>query len=249
MPRISNYTDFEALAHEPDVDLQYVEKPEPTEALDMICLPGTKSTIADLDWLRDSGWDQKISTHYRAGGSILGICGGYQMLGRIIADPDHVESSASEVSGLDMLAIETFFAPEKVTASVTAVDASGIEVSGYEIHCGRVINPHHRIPFRVRERNGYCVDEPEGALSDDGRVLGTSIHGLLDGPVFRRHYLNQIRERKGLPPLRISDYNDAKSFRMRAYNRVADLIANNLDVSSLAALVGVNRLLSLRSIS
>jgi adenosylcobyric acid synthase len=143
-----------------------------------------------------------------------------------------------------MLAVETIFAAEKITALVTAADASGNEVSGYEIHNGRVIRLNHRAAFRIRERDGRSVDEPEGMLSDDGRILGTSIHGLLDGPVFRRHYLNQIRDRRGLAPLGIFGHNDAKGARMRAYNRFADLLANNLDISSLAALVGLNRLMS-----
>jgi adenosylcobyric acid synthase len=243
-PRISNYTDFEALAREPDVELQYVDKPALAGAVDLICLPGTKDTIADLKWLRQRGWDRHISSHYQAGGSILGICGGYQMLGRSIADPDHAESSVSEVRGLDMLAVETIFAAEKITALVAAADASGNEVSGYEIHNGRVIRLQHRAAFTIRERDGRAVDEPEGMFSDDGHILGTSIHGLLDGPVFRRHYLNQIRERKGLAPLGIFGHNDAKDARVHAYNRVADLLANNLDISSLAALVGLNRLMS-----
>jgi adenosylcobyric acid synthase len=242
-PRISNYTDFEALAREPDVNLRYFDKPELAVVADLICLPGTKNTIADLDWLRECGWDRHIFAHHRAGGWILGLCGGYQMLGRAIFDPEHVESSASEASGLGMLEIETVFATEKITSLVSAADAStGIEVCGYEIHCGRVIRLNHRHAFIIRKRDGRLTDEPEGSLSDDGRVLGTAIHGLLDEPHFRRHYLNQIRERKGVAPLAVSGYNDAKSVRMRAYNRVADLLANNLNVSSLAGLVGLRRL-------
>jgi adenosylcobyric acid synthase len=153
-PRISNYTDFEALAREPDVELQYVDNPDLAGAADLICLPGTKNTVADLNWLRERGWDRHLSAHYHAGGSILGICGGYQMLGRVIADPEHVESSVSKVSGLGMLAIETVFAREKITALVTAVDAACIEISGYEIHNGQVIKLDHRPAFRIRERNG-----------------------------------------------------------------------------------------------
>jgi adenosylcobyric acid synthase len=239
-PRISNSTDFEMLAREPDVDLQYVDKPEFAGKADLICLPGTKNTIADLSWLRERGWDRYISAHYRAGGSVLGICGGYQMLGRNIADPEHVESAVSEASGLNVLPIETIFATEKITSLVTAIDHTGIEVRGYEIHCGRIIGVHHRSAFRIRERDGNDVDEPEGVLSDDGRVLGTSIHGLMDGSVFRRHYLNQIRERKRLRPLPVFAHHDARSTRIRAYDRVADLLANHLDVSAIATLVGLS---------
>ncbi len=240
-PLISNYTDFETLARESDVDLQYFDQPEPNADLDILCLPGSKNTIADLGWLRQSKWDRHISEHYRAGGSILGICGGYQMLGRVIADPEHVESSASEASGLGLLTIETIFGPEKITGLVRAVDvSSGLEIFGYEIHCGRVIRLGHSAAFSIREKQGRSVNEPEGARSDDGRVLGTSIHGLFDEPGFRRHYLNQIRAWKGLAPLDTSGCDDAKTVRMRAYDRLADLLANNLDISSLAALAGVS---------
>jgi adenosylcobyric acid synthase len=239
-PRISNYTDFDALSREPDVDLRYFENSEHAGEVDVICLPGSKNTIADLNWLRNSGWDRCISAYYRAGGAILGICGGYQMLGRVIADPEHVESPTSQALGLGILEIETVFASQKITALVKGVDAStGIEISGYEIHCGRTIRLEPNAPFRIRERDGQRVDEPEGALSADGRVLGTSIHGLLDAPAFRRHYLNQIRARKGLGPLGISS-EDAKTLRLRAYDRLADLIANNLDIDSLQSLVGLS---------
>lgn len=242
-PRISNYTDFETLARETDVDLRYFDRPEHTGDLDILCLPGSKNTIADLHWLRESGWDRHIFAHRLAGGSILGICGGYQMLGRVVADPQHVESPASEASGLGMLDIETIFGPEKITASVGAIDlSSGLEVSGYEIHCGRIIRRGDAAAFRVQQREGRPLDEPEGALSADGRVLGTSIHGLFDGPGFRRHYLNQIRARKGLTPLCAFGSDDAKSIRMRAYERLADLLVNNLDISSVTALAGLGQL-------
>ena len=240
LPRISNYTDFEALAREPAVDLQYLDRPELAGELDVLCLPGSKSTIDDLQWLRQSGWDRYITAHHEAGGSVLGICAGYQMLGRVIADPAQVESSAARALGLGLLEVETIFGPEKITALARAVHvSSGLEVSGYEIHCGRVTRLGQNAAFRIRERDGRLADEPEGTLSADGRVLGTSIHGLFDEAGFRRHYLNRIRERKGLEPLDPSGSEDARTSRMRAYDRFADLIANNLDLSSLTALAGL----------
>jgi adenosylcobyric acid synthase len=239
LPRISNYTDFDALAGEPDVDLRFSEKPERDEQVDVICLPGTKNTIADLNWLRESGWDRYITAHYRSGGSVLGICGGYQMLGRVIADPQHVESAMSELSGLGLLQIQTMFEPPKITALVKAVDASaGIKISGYEIHYGRITRSQNSFPFTIFERDGRFVSEPEGALSTDGRVLGTSIHGCMDATSFRRSYLNQIRGRKGLRPLEGSG-QDAKELRLRAYDRFAELLATNLDFSSLETFAGV----------
>lgn len=240
LPRISNYTDFDPLAREPDVDLQYLDRPEGSERCDVICLPGTKNTIADLNWLRESGWDRYITGHYHAGGSVIGICGGYQMLGRVIADPQHVESSTSEVPGLGLLEVETFFEREKITALVEAIDAaSGIKISGYEIHCGRINRFQNPCPFTICQRDGRSVNEPEGAVSADGRVLGTSIHGSMDVPAFRRRYLNQIRGRKGLPWLENTG-EDPQKLRRQAYNRWADLIAGNLDIGSLEGLTGVS---------
>jgi adenosylcobyric acid synthase len=241
-PCISNHTDFEPLAHEVDVDLRYYEKPD-ADRLDLLCLPGSKTTIADLDWLRATGWDRYIADHHRAGGSIVGICGGYQMLGRVLADPDHVESAASESSGLGLLEIETVFEPDKVTALVDAVDLkSRFELSGYEIHCGRVTRLGGDAPFQIHQRQGRSVEDLEGAVSIDGRVLGTSIHGLFDAPEFRRHYLNQIRIRKRLAPLCPSFAEDSKAWRMREYERVANLLRTNLDISTIASLVGLSGL-------
>lgn len=237
-PRIANYTDFGTLAREPDVNLEYLEKPPISGALDVLCLPGTKSTIADLAWFRESGWDRYTAAHYLAGGSILGICGGYQMLGRVVADPQHVESPASQASGLGMLATEIVFTPEKITALVRAVhQSSGLEISGYEIHSGRVIRRGDGAPFVIRERQGCPVNEPEGALSDNGRILGTSIHGLFDEPAFRRYYLNEIRKTKGLAPLGAGVGKDAKSQQAAAYDRLADLLATNLDIAAIAQMV------------
>jgi adenosylcobyric acid synthase len=239
-PRISNYTDFDALAREPDVDLRYLEKPERAEGADVICLPGTKNTIADLNWLRDSAWDRYIIAHYRSGGWVLGICGGYQMLGWIVADPEHVESAISEIPGLGLLQIQTRFEREKITALVKAIDTSSrTKILGYEIHCGRIIGSQQAFPFTIYERDGRPVCEPEGAVSADGRVLGTSLHGCLDAPVFRRHYLNQIRERKGLQGLEDLG-EDASYLRLQAYDRWADVLASSLDLSSLETFASVS---------
>src|SRR5262249_50286588 len=115
---------------------------------------------------------------------------------------------------------------------------AGMKISGFEIHCGRITRSQNSFPFTIYERDGRFVNEPEGALSADGRVLGTSIHGCMDAPSFRRNYLNQIRGRKGLWPLEGSA-GDAKELRLQAYDRFAELLATNLDFSSLETFAGV----------
>lgn len=241
LPRISNCTDFEPFLREPDVSLQYVDSPSQAGALDVICLPGTKSTIADLAWLRSRGWEEFITAHQVAGGSVVGICGGYQMMGKSIADPEHVESELSSVTGLGLLDIETVFEGEKITARVKGIHVmSGFAISGYEIHCGRIRRFGADAPFRVCSRNGGTLDEIEGAVYDDLRIFGTSIHGLFDAPRFRRHFLNRIRIRKGLEPLEVIEIEDAGAVRARAYDRFSQLLKTHLDVSAIASLVGVS---------
>jgi len=238
-PRISNYTDFEPFLREPDVSLQYLEHPDPATPFDVICLPGTKSTITDLAWLRARGWDKFIAAHYAAGGSVVGICGGYQMMGRGIEDPEHIESDVSTVNGLGLLDLRTVFEKEKVTSQVDGIHiASGLPISGYEIHCGCIITCSGNRLFRIRTRAGLPHDEFEGIL-DDG-LVGTSIHGLFDAPEFRRHFLNQIRKRKGLAPLAIIANEDEPTVRANAYDRFAQLLRGHLKTSVIAELIGIN---------
>jgi adenosylcobyric acid synthase len=240
-PRISNYTDFEPLLGEPDVSLQYLEDPRQAGRLDVIFLPGTKSTIADLAWLRSRGWDRFIAAHHAAGGSVVGICGGYQMMGKRIADPEHIESDLSDAAGLQLLDVETVFEGEKITARAEGTHiASGLAISGYEIHCGRISRLSGNAPFRLRTRGGKPLDEIEGAASDGERIFGTSIHGLFDAPRFRRRMLNEIRNRKGLEPLEVAGTEDACAARGKAYNRFAHLLQTHLDLSAIAALIGVS---------
>jgi adenosylcobyric acid synthase len=139
-PRISNYTDFAPLEDEPDVAVHYLSDPAQAPELDVLMLPGSKNTVADLRWLRQAGWENYLARHLRRGAWVVGICGGYQMLGRRIVDRHGVESQVPEVTGLGLLEVETSFETGKVTARVSASHlASGLALSGYEIHAGRVI--------------------------------------------------------------------------------------------------------------
>jgi adenosylcobyric acid synthase len=174
LPRIANFDDLDPLANEPQVDVVRV-KPEaalPGDA-DLVILPGSKATIADLKVLRASGLEVDIRAHVRRGGLLLGLCGGYQMLGRTVADPEGVEGPPGTVDGLGLLDVTTVLTGEKRLAAAAGATADGVRFKGYEMHMGRTEGPDRSRPF-ARFANGAA----EGARSSNGRVLGTYIHGL-----------------------------------------------------------------------
>jgi adenosylcobyric acid synthase len=189
LPHIANFDDFDPLAAEPDVALHYLA---PGEALpgdtDLVILPGSKSTIADLAFLRVQGWEVDLAAHLRRGGRILGICAGYQMLGRRIGDPDGVEGQkGGSAPGLGLLEVETLMAGAKTLALVTGQDGSGRPVRGYEMHMGVTDGPDRARPFLTLK------GRPDGALSRDGRVAGCYLHGLFASDEFRHGFLAEFR--------------------------------------------------------
>ncbi len=172
LPHIANFDDLDPFVAEPDVEVVMVERGTPLPVCDLIVLPGSKSTIADFKALREEGWDIDIAGHARRGGYVLGICGGYQMLGRSIADPDGVEGPASTTAGLGFLAVETVIQGEKTLTKVAGETLTDlVPLHGYEMHVGntRVLSP----PF-ARLEDGSS----DGAISADGRIAGTYVHGL-----------------------------------------------------------------------
>ncbi|MDE1174048.1 MAG: cobyric acid synthase [Parvibaculaceae bacterium] len=174
LPWIANFDDLDPLAAEPEVDLVMVKRGEPLPVCDLVILAGSKATIADLAALGTAGWDIDLKAHYRRGGHILGICGGYQMLGASIADPGGIEGAAGEVEGLGLLDMATVLTGDKSLTEVTGVSvADEVPVRGYEMHVGRSEGPDCARPF-LRFQNG----RPDGAVSADGRVMGTYLHGL-----------------------------------------------------------------------
>jgi adenosylcobyric acid synthase len=241
LPRISNYTDFAPLEEEPDVVVHYLSDPAGAPELDILMLPGSKNTVADLRWLREAGWESYLARHHRRGGWVVGICGGYQMLGQRIIDNHGIESKTPVTIALGLLDVETSFAPEKVTARVSASHlGSGLPVSGYQIHAGRVTRATEAEPLlKIFEREGAVADEFEGARSDDGRVIGTSVHGLFDGGQFRRSFLNAVRAAKGVAPMGEAGSDDYAAVRERAYDLMADVAAGHLDLARVLALAGI----------
>jgi len=179
LPRMSNHTDFDALRAHPDIDVRFVRAGEAIPAADLIILPGSKNTRSDLDWLRAQGWSDAIARHLRYGGKLMGVCGGFQMLGTLVRDPHGVEGSAGESPGLGLLALTTTMSQEKRLRQVSgrcAFVEGGARVEGYEIHMGTSQGAALDLPaFHIDGR-------PEGACSPDGQILGTYLHGLFDHP-------------------------------------------------------------------
>ncbi|MFH0796519.1 MAG: cobyric acid synthase [Candidatus Omnitrophota bacterium] len=235
LPHISNFTDFDALEKENDVVLRYIRKPEELRCPDLIIIPGTKNTCSDLKYLKISGLAGKIIslTNSHPLTSILGICGGYQMLGNKISDRHRLESNGEEMEGLGLLPIHTYLEKEKVLTQVRAKEiTSGMEISGYEIHHGvskcRDMGKHKHL-FEIVERKGKKDRYFDGLRREDNRVLGTYIHGLFDSDTFRRGFLNRIRQKKGWLTLPgNSFFNPDKEF-----DKLARLLRENINMGLL----------------
>ena len=188
LDRIANFDDFDPLRSEPDVDLRFVRSGDaiPRDAA-LVIIPGSKSTIGDLQKLRENGWERDLRAHVARGGHVLGICGGYQMLGRSVTDPQGLEGNIRAIDGLGLLDVVTEMAPEKVVRNRQAVSALyGTPLYGYEIHLGVTSGPDIARPF--------CdIDgRPDGAVSDNGRIMGTYLHGLFSSDGFRARFLAEL---------------------------------------------------------
>jgi adenosylcobyric acid synthase len=244
LPRISNYDDVAPLEHEPDVAVRFVERPRDLERADLVVIPGTKTTIRDLAWLRETGLAGALATRAARGAPILGICGGCQMLGAELLDEEGIESPSPRAPGLALLPFRTRFTRPKVTAQVRARPATAsfvggaAEVAAYEIHMGR-LEPLQgagaRPAFTVLSRNGVAAAEPDGAVSEDGAVVGTLLHGLLDDDTLRGALLDGLRRRRGLPPFgpRRRRSPDAQ------YDRLAATLREHLDLAQLHQIAGL----------
>ena len=188
LSRIANFDDLDPLAQEPGVSLRMLRAGEAIPGdTDLVIIPGSKSTRGDLAYLRAQGWDIDLAAHLRRGGRVLGICGGYQMLGETVDDPDGIEGAAGATQGLGHLAIATRMTPDKRLTRTEAVHAAtGLPMQGYEIHIGRSDGPDRARPFAL------VAGQPEGAVSADGRVMGSYLHGMFANDAFRAGFLRQI---------------------------------------------------------
>ncbi|MBI4302808.1 MAG: cobyric acid synthase [Chloroflexi bacterium] len=233
LPHISNYDDFDPL-EEMSCTIRYVTEPSGISNADLIILPGTKSTITDLLYLRQQGLDQAIIRQASSGTPVIGICGGYQMLGKIIKDPLKVESKESSVAGLGLLDIETTFGQVKATTQIKArVVASkglfdglnGAEISGYEIHMGQTGSQNHPAAFQVLETAQGKTNYFDGAASDDCLIFGSYIHGLFHNVDFTHALLNRLRQLRGLPAAATVPTSKDKQ-----YDELAKIVRENLNM-------------------
>lgn len=223
LPRIANFDDLDPLRNEPEVDLVMVPPGQqiPAEA-DMIVLPGSKATVADLGFVRQQGWNIDILHHNRRGGLVLGICGGFQMLGREIADPLGIEGAAGTSVGLGLLDVRTELGPRKALRKVRGT-ALGAQFEGYEMHMGVTAGADCARPFAMLDGIGA-----DGAISADARVMGTYCHGLLGGPALRGHLLTRLgAQDSGVDHARRVD---------TALDQLAEALERHLDIDGLIAL-------------
>jgi adenosylcobyric acid synthase len=232
LPRIANFTDFDPLAAEPLVNLRYLDLRDTLGYPDAVIIPGSKTTLLDLIALRDSGMAAQLKAYSASGGTILGICGGFQMLGRMVLDPDHLESPHTECEGLNLFPMTTIITTDKITRQrqvVSHYPCEGLPVAGYEIHQGVS-------RFETGAIEGYRAlfmeDNSLGCVTDSLSVWGCYLHGLFDNGAWRRTWLNHLAQRRGLPALStgIANYREQREVSL---DSMADLVEKHLNLTSI----------------
>lgn len=267
LPFISNYTDFDCFEQEPEVDLSYFDKPRQLFEFDAVILPGSKNTLEDLEFLRRTGLADAIVAYYKSGGTVIGICGGYQMLGLAVRDPFGVESKLREVPGLGLLEMDTEMFPEKVTSQVEASllresecffvartgsssnaaeelfvggENKGPRLCGYEIHMGQSVARGSCVPlFQIKRREGQTVQVTDGLIGMDGRVWGTYIHGIFDNDGFRKDFLKGLYIRSGKSGASFSGGFTYQHWKDEQYDLLADHVRSYTDVAGIYKSLGL----------
>lgn len=242
-PHMSNFTDFNIFETQEDVSLRYVNYGESLSNPDIVIIPGTKSTIDDLMFLRQNGLENQIKELHKKGKLIIGICGGYQMLGKVLKDPNHVENNLEEVEGMGLLDGETTFELEKTTTQVKAILGDNLhgylenlnkkEVNGYEIHMGMTKRRKNGDNFAtVTQKLGEAVNYEVGIVNNECNVFGTYLHGIFDDVNFTRTILNNIRKMKNLEPIE-SKVKSFDEFKNQEYDKLADFLRKHLDIEKI----------------
>lgn len=231
LPYISNFTDFDSLASLKGLDIYFIEQVQDLPAFKAVILPGSKNTRSDLDWLHATGWVPKISRYAEQGGHILGICGGYQMLGHLVHDPDGLEGLPGKSQGLMLLPVETVLkAPKTTTRSCFAWQ--DVQGTGYEIHMGQTRRFKGNPLFSVLERNGIFCNTEDGCIDDGARIMGTYIHGMFDTPGITQLWLNSI----GLDNIKVPATGRLE-VKDAAYDLLAAHFEKHIDVGKIVKIV------------
>lgn len=242
LPHLSNFTDFDILGLEPAVELTYIEnKQEISEDFDVIIIPGTKNTTEDLRYLKEKGLGDKIIKAARGKTEVIGICGGYQMLGKELIDPDLTEGSRKSIQGLSLLDIKTKFSPGKDTYQIEAKlnvkndrfkELENDKIKGYEIHMGQTILGDKAVPlFNIIKRSNKDFMIKDGACSTELDVWGTYIHGIFDNDSFRKNFINYLLKKRGKDARQ--EFIDFQENRQRALNKLALAFQENIDMDKL----------------
>ena len=249
LPMISNFTDFDILKREKDVRVRFVDNEQFIGKPDLIIIPGSKNTIGDLTFIKENGISDTIKNLAENGTMVIGICGGYQMLGKEISDPENAESKIAQIRGLGLIEAKTIFMLQKNTYQIKArlhdiqdkrSDLNNFntisEITGYEIHMGETELLNGTLPFlKIIERSDkeVCVDD--GAVSDDKNVIGTYIHGIFDNDEFRLELINCLRRKKGLSPIQPEDLS--RLDKERQYDKLADLFRKHIKMDLIYGMI------------
>ena len=234
IPHISNFTDFDPLQALTGLTVHFVETPQDLAPFSAVILPGSKNTRFDLEWLNTSDWKTRIADYLAGGGHITGICGGYQMMGVRVHDPDGLEGTPGTTDGLGLLPVKTVLqAPKTTTLSRFSWD--GIQGTGYEIHMGQTRLLGGRPLLSLHERNGTAANDDDGCVADNGRAIGTYMHGLFDTPALITRWLAAV-ELSGID-VPATGGLDAK---MQQYALLADHVRRHVDIQRIGTLVGIN---------
>jgi adenosylcobyric acid synthase len=242
LPHISNFTDFSPFERSAFVNLHYLARPRPLYGYDAIFIPGTKNSRFDMEWLNQTGWANSLAEFVGNGGHLGGICGGYQLLGKLIRDPYGIEGTPGETYCLGLLDVETTLHNEKILSRSKGIwERSGENVEGYEIHMGITKRSSNMFPLiRILSNNQIRVDSFDGASTSDGRVWGTYLHGLFDTPGFRHSFLKAICANYN-PCEKDSDPDGASNFKDHQYDLLAEHFLAHLDMDKLLKIVGFDK--------
>ncbi len=232
-PHISNFTDFDPLSGIEDLQVCFLEKTQDLSAFKAVILPGSKNTRFDLQWLHNTGWSKEIQRYVAKNGHVLGICGGFQMLGDWVHDPSGHEGSPGSTPGLALLPVETVLEAPKTT-TLTHFDWNGLGGWGYEIHMGQTTRKGGHPVFSVVEQNGRRCKQEDGCAVERCRIMGTYIHGMFDAPAITERWLETI----GLTDVSLSGYHGPAA-RDRDLDRLADHFEAHVDLAAIAGVIGI----------